>query len=87
MKLADFLKREREDHAIRMCIYRGIQKFALILKETNLPLPNTVTCIAENRTLSSTTESCDTSPQMKVKRVRMTEHGAQTVRQARNEKL
>jgi hypothetical protein len=42
MKLADFLKREREDHAIRMCIYRGIQKFALILKETNLPLPNTV---------------------------------------------
>ena len=87
MKLADFSKREREDHAIRLCIYRRIQKFALILKETNLPLPNTVTCIAENGTLSSATESCDTPPQMKVKRVRVTAHGAQTVCQARNEKL
>ena len=87
MKLADFSKREQEDHAIRMCIYRRIQKFALILKETNLPLPNTVMCIAENGTLSSATESCDTPPQTKVKRVRMTAHGAQTVRQARNEKL
>ena len=50
MKLADFLKREQEDRAIRMCIYRQIQKFALTLKEPNLPLPNTVTCIAENGT-------------------------------------
>ena len=44
-------------------------------------------CIAENGTLSSATESCDTPPQTKVKRVRMTAHGSQTVRQAQNEKL
>ena len=87
MKLADFSKREREDHAIRMCIYRRIQKFALTRIETNLPIPNRVMCIAENGTLSSVTESCDTPPQTKVKRVRMTAHGAQTVRQAHNKKL
>ena len=38
MNLADFSKSEQEDRAIRMCIYRRIQKFSLILKEPNLPL-------------------------------------------------
>ena len=69
-----------------MCIYRRIQKFAHTRIETNLPLPNTAMCIAENGTLSSATESCNTPPQTKVKRVRMTAHGSQTVRQAQNEK-
>ncbi len=87
MKLAVFFKREREDGSIRMCIYQQIHKFALILKESNLPLPNIVMCIAENGTFSSATELCNAPPQSKVKRVRMTAHGAQTVRQARNEKL
>jgi hypothetical protein len=87
MKLADFLKREQKDRAIRMCIHRQLQKLALILKESNLPLSNTVMCTAENGTISSVTESCDTPPQTKMKRIWITAHAAQTVRQAQNDKL
>ena len=88
MKLADFLKREREDHAIRMCIYQRILNLALICKESNLPPLNTVTCTVKNKTFSSAvTESCITPSQTKVKRIRMTAHAAQTVHQAKNKKL
>ena len=31
MKLSDFSKREQEDRAIKICIYRRIKKFALDL--------------------------------------------------------
>ncbi len=87
MKLSDFSKREQEDCAIKMCIYRQIKKFALNTDKSYLSTPSTVLCTAENGTLSSATEASFTPPrETLVKRIRMTVYAAQTVCQARHQK-
>ena len=86
MNFSNFSKREQEDRAIKMCIYRRIKKFALYTDKFYLSPPNTVLCIAENGTLSSATEANCTPPQETlVKHVRMTAYAAQTLRQAQNQ--
>ena len=87
MKLSNFSKREQEKHAIRMCIYHQIKKFALNTEKSYLSPPNTVMCTVEKDTLSSATDSSFTPPrETEVKRIWMTAYTSQTARQARNQK-